>query len=661
MTSMLGERWVALRGRRARAFALLLACALALGPSSARSQDALEGATAEEAALFELLEQRNFVRARDTAAALARRQPGSFVAQLALAIVHHEAEANFPVGLHHADEAERLFEARYGSPPRPGAPWMWHARILLVRAELEGEVGDHEGRLALLDRFNASYMPKRIAERAWSLMKLGRYEEARRAALEGIATGEPNQVAFGYNALCAIEFESGSRGHGYDACRRALELGRAQPGGPQIVDLTNFAESARTELELEESERVLIEATELEATGYGNPWLELGELYTREGRLAEALAALKEVPAYRMRRPPSMRESDRNESRRVIAELFLLLGRPEEAVRITDRAVVAPDRRSHNSRDPNQDQAIVALVDRAARLDLAEVTIERAVARPYHERVLARLRALVLRFEAWQSGRRVAQLLADGGRLAGLFAIGTSKSGITPPWLVGDLVEILGPGPVRAAITEARRGDTRARAPGYYDAFEAEARAASGDASGAARLARQAIRRLPGAEAMLVVRMRAILAELALDGGQDPVAVLSPIFERDPSLFRRRRVRVPVRIGARGELGGEVRAALERSPRFEVTSNGLRLSIEASRAAARVCLLGARGESFGCGEERRRAWEKEDAFVQRVVDATHRAIFSPRVNLSQTDIASLDGSTRSTRDPLRGLRDVDAP
>jgi tetratricopeptide (TPR) repeat protein len=653
-------RWTAARLAALSSLVSALVLGVALTHASSQSPP-IEGGDAAENAAVALIEEHRFIRARDAATAILRRNNRSFIAHFVLAAVHHEAEANFPVGLHHANEAARLYGARYGNPPRPGSPWMWHARILIAQAELEGEVGDHEARLATLDRFNSMYQPKRVAERAWSLMKLRRFDEARRVALEGISTGEPNQVAFGYNALCAIEFEAGVAGNGYEACSRALELGRLQPGGPQVVDLTNFAESARTELLLEESERVLLEATELSVTGYGNPWLELGELYLREARFAESLSALRNVPDYRMQRPPAMRESDRNESRRVIAELFLLLGRPEEAVRITDRAVVAPDRRSHNSRDPEQDRAIVALVDRAARLDLAEVTIERAVAKPYHARMAARLRAMLLRFEAWQSGRRVAQLLSDGGRLAGLFAIGTAKGGITPPWLVGDIVDILGPGPVRAAIAEARRADRRPRSPGYYDAFDAEACAAGGDDAEARRLAQSAITKLPQAEAVLIVRMRAILATLALDAGGAPGAVLSPIFERDPSLLRRRRIVVPVRIGARGALGDEVRDALARSPRFDETSSDIAISIVASTSTARICLAGARGESFGCGEATARSGENARSFVQRAVDEFHRVAFSPRVNLSQTDIASLDGSTRGTRDPLRGLRDIEEP
>ena len=268
---------------------------------------------------------------------------------------------------------------------------------------------------------------------------------------------------------------------------------------------------------------------------------------------------------------------------------------------------------------------------------------------------------MLLRFEAWQSGRRVAQLLSDGGRLAGLFAIGTAKGGITPPWLVGDIVDILGPGPVRAAIAEARRADRRPRSPGYYDAFDAEACAAGGDDAEARRLAQSAITKLPQAEAVLIVRMRAILATLALDAGGAPGAVLSPIFERDPSLLRRRRIVVPVRIGARGALGDEVRDALARSPRFDETSSDIAISIVASTSTARICLAGARGESFGCGEATARSGENARSFVQRAVDEFHRVAFSPRVNLSQTDIASLDGSTRGTRDPLRGLRDIDEP
>src|SRR5690606_6449893 len=127
---------------------------------------------------------------------------------------------------------------------------------------------------------------------------------------------------------------------------------------------------------------------------YGNPHVELAELYVRGGRFVEALDQLKQVSRYRARRPPHVQDSDRNEARRALAGFFLVIGRSQDAIRITSRAVVAPDRRGHNSRDPAQDEAIAALLDRRARVMEAQRLAVEALGAPLHERLWASMRGL---------------------------------------------------------------------------------------------------------------------------------------------------------------------------------------------------------------------------------------------------------------------------
>src|SRR5690606_33518560 len=102
---------------------------------------------------------------------------------------------------------------------------------------------------------------------------------------------------------------------------------------------------------------------------------------------------------------------------------------------------------------------VAALLDRAARRSEAALLREQSSAAPFYERWWAGLEALVLEVQAYRSGRLAARLLADEARLVGTFRIGTAASGIMPPWLIGDLVEVLGPGVVDAAIREAAASD----------------------------------------------------------------------------------------------------------------------------------------------------------------------------------------------------------
>lgn len=621
-------------------------------------------ASPEEREAYELAAGGRHLKARSLAEALVARDPRSYVGHFTLALVQHYGEANFPRALYHADLALRAFEARWGAEPTTDAPWRWHARLLRELAAIHGDMEHHSEKLAYLARYNLLYEPDVVAERAWPLMKLGRFDEARAAAKAGAESDKPWERAVGLNALCAIEFEAGRDGESYEWCRLAMEDAVAEGTYASAVDFTNFAEASRSVFALDEAERVTLEATRQRTAWYGNPWVDLGELYLREGRFAEALDALRRVPAYRADRPPHVRDSDRNEAGRALAQLYVLVGRPADALRHSTRALRLPDRRAHNSRDPAQDTAVAGLLDRMARRMLAELEVEQASAAPLWRRAQARLDAMVARWQGWLSGRRVTRALADDDRLVGIFRIGTSRSAILPPWLVGELVDVAGAGVVREALRRARRLDGRERAPAYYDAFECEAALAQGDEERALELGRRALDALPPAEALLRARVHALVGAAALRRGDTPAAcrAFDAAMQLDPGLFRRLGLALPVRFEApRGPVARAVVDALGRSPRLDGDdASPFVVRATADAAGGRVCLLGHEGTVLGCGEATSESGDDADRLARRLVEAFHARVFAPRVDLSQADVSSLDGANRTTRDPLEGVEAGDA-
>lgn len=643
--------------------ALLVPCLLALvslAPCSlvprARAQDFAElleapsglEASAEELEAFYAALAGRLIRARELAQKILAAHPDSYVGHYVMGEVEHDAEANFPRSVFHLEQAKALFEQKYGAAPNGTQPWRWHTRILLALANVYGEIEQHEKKLALLARYNELYDPDHLAERAWPLMKLRRYDEARRAAAEGLATDDSRQREIALNALCAIEFEAGRDDASYDACKRAMDNAKSLGTEQDPADLMNFAEASRSVFKLDEAERIDREATEAATAWYGNPWSELAELYLREGRLSEALSSLREVGNYRAARPPHVRESDRTENRRALSSLFVVLGRPDDALRVTQKALVTPDRRGHNSRDPAQDRTISALLDRTARVLKAERLAEQAAALPLHRRLWARASVLRELSEAWLSGRRAVRAVSEDDRLAGAFQIGTARSAIMPPWLAGDLVHVVGPGPASAAIHVARSEDRRSGAPAYYDAFEGEAAYLAGDEERADRLLESATRGLPAAEQLLRARVLALHAALREEQGAFGAALQD--YERamqiDPGVLRRLSLRVPVRVASASEPVSEAFvSALERSPRFDVGARGLMVEVRADRARGEACLIGASGAQLACGRAEAKSNEGAEVLAERLLAAFHERVFAPPVDLSQVDANSLDGST----------------
>jgi tetratricopeptide (TPR) repeat protein len=489
-------------------------------------------------------------------------------------------------------------------------------------------------------------------------MKLRRFDDAREAANLGLASGDPRQREIALNAFCAIEFEAGNDGASYDACRDAMMLHGGDPAQQDVVDFTNFAEAARSVFRLDEAERVDQLATEARISWYGNPYVELGELYVREGRYVEALEALRQVPEYRAQRPPHVRDADRNEARRALTSFFLVIGRSEDAVRLAEKALHAPDRRGHNSRDPAQDVALAALLHRAALRLRAEQRYEEAIGEPFYERAWAWVQAANDRFDAWLSGRVAARNLADEQRLVGTFMIGTHRSAVMPPWLAGELTDVLGAGVVREAVRRARAEDEREGSDAYYDAFEAEAALASHDPERARELATRSLAGLAPAEALLRARMTAVVAESSRRMGDAERAseAYGEAFQTDPGIFRRLGWPVPVRMQIAG--GAEDLAGLiESSPRFDVSGWGMTVQVERDRA----CLADPSGAVLACTDASPEANEDADEYLARVARLFHERVFAPRIDLSQSDANSLDGSNHVSRDPLRTMFGHEAP
>jgi len=648
---------------RALTLALLL-CALPVRAQNLQDPNELsldgQDAKPDEREAWREIEEGHYVRARERGERILQRDSSSFVAHLVLGYAHHYAEDNLPKALYHLGIALTLYERRHGTQPTPGVPWRWHAALLNELSDVHGDMEHHAQKLGFIARYNELYDPDMISERAWPLMKLGRYAEARLAAELGLSSDRPAQRVIALNALCAIEFEAGNDGASYDACKRAVEDAYATGGGVSAVDLTNFAEASRSLFKLDEAERVALQATSALPSWYGNPWMELCELYVRQGRFGEALSALKQIPEYRMRRPPHVRDADRNEMRRVLASFLVVLAKPEQAFEMTGRAIAAPERRAHNSRDPGQDRTVLALLDRRGRRMAAQRLLEEAATRPFYARPLLWGKALLLRLEAQRSAAIVEKLLSDDARLTGSFRLGTASSAIMPPWLLGELVEVLGAGVVHESLARARRHDRRAGVAPYYDAVAAEAAWAAGEHAQASRLAERALSQLGPAEVLLSARVMAIAADAARAQERLPAARAryDAAFQRDPGVFRRLELPVAVEIRASGDtVASEIAEMLARSPRFAQQPGGLGLNVRADRAAARVCLSGEQGQVIACAETQAKRTEAGQEFAARAAQEALQQLFSPRVDLTQMEINSLDGQNLSGRDALQTVFD----
>ena len=663
--------------------ALLAVCASIFlgGPSDVVAQKppgSITGTALENEAMT-LYQENSLLTARTKAQEVLDADPDSVIGNYVMACVLREAEGLLPRAMYHMGHARKVFEQRFGSPPRAEAPWRFHQELIFAASNLAGEMEEYRYQLDLLDYHDALYDPDLVSEHAWALLHLGKLDKAREAARRGIASTDPWQQSLGKNALCAIEGEAHTRKPYYDACLAALNHAKTKAlndpkdaSGAVSDDPTkntalavhyyNTSLAAYSVLKFDEVERLAKEGGRRTEFTIANPWRLMVRFYTDSGRVAEAVPAVREMQRWRVRQPASLRDQDRAETDVALATLLMIAGEADTGLRLVTRAVERPDRRGLVSSKPEQSLGASALLRRALQRQQAELTRERASMSGTVKRVGASFDAFGQRLSAWPDDERIAAIMADEEILSSTFRIYIS-GGITPVpvWLLGDLIEVLGAGVVAVTIADAREAEaaTPELRP-YFDALEAEVALAQGDDDRAVNLAKLTLDKLPQAEALLQARLAAVGGEAALRNGDTTTALslFERAMQRDPGVIRRLGLALPATVKELHDDPAVSRAGtlLERSPRVHEASWGFQISVERAGQRLKACLRSPQGATLSCSEVARapkpnpdpkapKEPEDDDNFAARLVEEFHKNTFAMRVGLTSTDLNSLDGST----------------
>lgn len=601
-------------------------------------------------AVRDALSRRKYVRARELTRQILDRDPDSFVGHCLMGIVFHRAEGNLPRAYFHMGRSRELFEGRFGAMPQESDPWPWHAQSILGLAIIAGEMGRHEEKIELLLEHDQLYSPPTVADRGWPLMRLRRYEEARRAVTEALQLEDEDQVAHAMTALCAIEAELQNREASYQACKDAAAYERERDFiGP--TPFTNAAEAGLGMLQFAEAESHILEGASHFVDGtVSNPWLDLTQLYLSQGRVTEALDAVREMFKWRLRQPPYMDEQNRAETEMTSAIFLLVAGHPLEAARIVGRAMARPDRTGFTSSESEQLEAASALVDSVVHRVAAAMASEDAAAASWRDGLSLRWAALDHLRRSWSSGRRAASLLAEDRFLLSTLRPYLAGGIELPEWLKIELVGLLGSGVVEVALGTVESQETLPEAEAYFQGLRAEASCINGRWQRCLEEAEAARQSLPGAELLLRARISARAAGAALKLGQRRLALelLDETMQIDPGVMRRVGLALPTRFEVAGNDAATSAAAvaLQASPRFKKDSEdgAFAVRVEGGEGRTQACLIGPRGTRLACAQVRQRAGEKPVDIGRRAAAELQREAFAPRLDLTQADLRSLDGS-----------------
>ncbi|MFN7973432.1 MAG: tetratricopeptide repeat protein [Acidobacteriota bacterium] len=629
-------------------------------PEAPAIHDALGGTGEDPRALeaFDLLTAAHGkeIRARELAEKILADHPDSFEAHYVVGAVLHRAEGDLPIALYHLKKARALFERLYGPKPGKDTPWAWHAMTLAELASVAGEMDLWQERIDVLIAHDAAYDPDRLADRGWAYMRLRQWDEARESVAAGLASGSLDEQASARTTLCAIEFESQHRKEAYDACVRAVTADRENGDAPPHA-LTNAALAAECILSFDEAERFLQEATKSEdhAGSVTNPWVVLVDLYVAQRRIPEALEAVKEMTAWRMAQPPYADEQTWAEWQFAAALFLLSAGRAEDAVPMTRRMLERPDRTGFISSDSTLNEAGNAILHRLACRIAAERLTERASWSAWAGWASSRAAARTLRLEAWNAGRRAAALIDRDRILVSTLRPHLAGCVTIPDWMDQELCELLGPGVILAGLDRARAVETLPHATGYFDALAAEALRDQGHSRRALSAADDAFAHLPEAEVTLRARVHAVAAAAALAAGDDDRAVqeYDQVMQLDPGMVRQLGLALPATIRSSADPAARKAAhLLSGSPRFQ-SGGAFRVDVQGEGSSLTACLSGLSGKVYACATVTAQEKETPTDLARRLCAELHDQAFAPRVDLTQEDIRSLDGSTTSGNAKLK--------
>ena len=614
------------------------------------------------------------------------------LAAFVLAQIYEVAEGNFPKALFWMKQSERWLIDACGAKPKSQAAIQIHRDSILGQSFLLGDMDRRSEQLAELDRYNEIY-PSKDELKIWPLVKLGRFEEAREIGIRLIKSVDPFVRSRSYNGLMAVECEARNRKASYDWGLKGHEDARES----SCVIALNMGLASRQCFKFDEEERfnrIALKAEDQDCSS--SPYIQSSATYLIRGAFQKSIAALsKWAPKTAMEWSQShMRVKARR------AELMFSLGVWERGMNEVHQVVTYPDRSA------GTDSASEELLNLEASLlywtllkGQSIILNEQQKIRGYWSWLMGSYERGVLAFRRWKQGRQVIRYATHQALLIDLLRPYYSN---VHPWYASSLAHLFGTGLLEATLSKVREleaADYPDVVNAYLNAFEAELALLNKEYQDAHQKAQAALKQLPEAAKLLRYRVQTI--KWIADQQDRTVAALDNdlhiLLSKYPTFIRFFEAQIPVSIEHEGRTySDQIIDALGRSPRFELRTDAqLKMKIMESDQKLQICMFGPQGYRYGCAEtfidlarekaqqekkmhhgtnkkrnnsanqdpqssdlssiEESQAIEPNPVF--RLIDRLHATLFSPRIELSQRELDTLDGNTRqiSAEDALRLL------
>jgi tetratricopeptide (TPR) repeat protein len=603
------------------------------------------------------LEGGRFVKARETAQNILNADPNSFVALYILGIISSEAEGNLPRAHFYLQRAKEILESRWGEDIPLDGPWKWHNKVLWGMISVAGDMDRRQEQLDLLRLHDRLYQPEATASYGWPLMKLGRIEEGRNMMAKALKSEDAWSRWDAMNTLGAMETENDQPDRAYQVFTDLLREVEKAKAPMNVTFLRNSGSAALTLQKYEEGERLLIEATRhFEAGTFSDPWKDLARLYLSQGRFPEALSAVREMQAWSHTKLPSREQQSWADRQTVTSALLDECGFNTEALSLMRRIMNRPDRRGGTSIHSDQSEAGNLVLFRHLLKIYRERLSEEMSWESLPKCIMKWFQRLSASAEIWTAGRRAAGLTLGNHRLAASVRFYAPDSIDVLDPARPELIDIFGAGVVGV---EAGRllngtGPGLAREKPLLLLMLGESELNRGMTAQARRTLESSVSSIPKAEVLLRARAEALLGKACETGGDWAMAMnhYQQALQKGPNVLRSLGIALPVIMRSSGGAMASLAASmLKKSPRFDDINRGFMLSV-LETASGLSGTLSAPDGTILC--QASTSLDQDPIRSARAFCAEfHRRAFAAKVDLAQTDIASLEGSNL-TGDAVRG-------
>lgn len=592
------------------------------------------------------------VKARELSEEWIQNEPESPAAQFAIAEVLFSVEGNMPRALFHLNLAEALTNYDSAETAFNSGNVQWHYLTLSQLSHVHQLMGDQLKSLEYLEKISEIYDIDMESSRGWPLIKLKQYAAAEESA-NRVLDNSDNALerARAWNTLCAAQLASLKPIASTSACDLAIneeERITDSSNNYDTVYLTNASEVSLSLLQMEQAENYLDRATKfLNPNSVADPWIYKLFLTLNQGRFDDARNALDRMLVWRQQQKPIVSVMNRAEHFLVAASFLMVAGYSEDAIKLSQTALNQPDRNGSYSADDDQKDSFAALLSMIANRTEYQIQMEKLATEDFTASLFSRLKANMLRLDAWQAERRAASLFADFEVLQNRLRPYAPLDVHIPEWIEPEIINLIGTGVMSTILEQAKKNGAFQLNEGYYYSYLTEIEALENNVESLIDAGEKALENLPQQEVLLRARISMHMAEAhwSKNNYSESLNYFELAYKQDPSIIRRLETSLPVFFNGDGtDFSNSIESYLRKSPRFKHDINGLQLEIKSSPDLS-ICLKSRTGGVLSCytiptAENQSSKWR-----AQELTQLFHTNAFGLGYQISKAQRSILLGSS----------------